>query len=1007
MEFRDKTIKPPKSWKTFEEMCHALFKKVWNDPLAQLNGRTGQAQHGVDVFGSPNGDRALFHGVQCKGKDQNYGGIPTLTEIKKEVAKAENFSPNLMHWIFATTAPSDAKLQRAARELSIERKKSGKFSIDILGWEEIIALLASEPSVRTQFYPEEDFNIPEILKKLDALPDNKNSSFPSEVQNGQSTWENVTFDHGRGLGPALMGRALGPADAVACPRLSEADILVSQLKLGFCARMEGLPGSGKSVCTYQAALTFSHQGISVVRLRDPSEKIPLKFLEINEPTLYIIDDAHLINPHILKILEDNTSANRLLLSTHTTVDSKGGMRGAIALDTKRAVKTISSALISNRESTLISVQSADKDIGDRMMETRLEDRIDDAERGASFPWQFCFILGGGWRRAQQAADNARSAQADIVLSIIALRQLASRDSRASSQDIIDIIGRDVDPLLIHQAIKWLVEHRLILSLEDCRCPHQRFSAVVLHYILAGQNKANREFIFRMCEKIICDESYPLVGIRNVLHELRPSPINYSWRRSLQSESLDNLAQRCWKTTGEERLFAALVLDEISNFRESWIEYIVIPNQEILTAWISNPEKCGSGFFYLLNTIYNIDKGVARLVVSKSDAKFLAELFSNATPENCYGLSELSRIVGYSASQEWVTKFSTSIDQGKLINIANIWGPDKIWHFTKICTTVAFYDLNLALKMIEASIPTIHAELTINVIDTFRDLDDVASRILNISDPLGIYVGKFRPSKQKKDLARKICIGINPMLVAQQISSVKKRDFQAAAYFLNFFLKCTPKKFNTLVSNLDWEKLSQEIGNDWKDLTHEAEILIGILSSSPNSRGYVVKFIADHINFIKRFPLRLAIIAPQVALDYASSKGDFQLVKHGHVDWTFGPFFIELLGRENPEILQEAFNNYKNDIAKVLSAHHQSFYSDSAIFLQKLRFYALSTLESILELIDVKNAEIGWTNCLTNSGSQQHAIAILVDVAINMPGEIGLLANRMRKRFPKSTIPKSK
>lgn len=45
---------PPKNWQDFESLCHDLWKEIWKDPNAQKNGRSGQEQHGVDVFGQPN-----------------------------------------------------------------------------------------------------------------------------------------------------------------------------------------------------------------------------------------------------------------------------------------------------------------------------------------------------------------------------------------------------------------------------------------------------------------------------------------------------------------------------------------------------------------------------------------------------------------------------------------------------------------------------------------------------------------------------------------------------------------------------------------------------------------------------------------------------------------------------------------------------------------------------------------------------------------------------------------
>ncbi|MGO7367648.1 hypothetical protein ACC719_11660 [Rhizobium ruizarguesonis] len=121
MEFIDKQIAPPKSWEKFEELTRALFANIWGDPLAQKNGRTGQKQHGVDVYGTPRGAPGTFHAVQYKGKEASYGAKATTAEFDAELAKAEKFVPTLTHWTFSTTAPDDAVLQRHAREVSERR----------------------------------------------------------------------------------------------------------------------------------------------------------------------------------------------------------------------------------------------------------------------------------------------------------------------------------------------------------------------------------------------------------------------------------------------------------------------------------------------------------------------------------------------------------------------------------------------------------------------------------------------------------------------------------------------------------------------------------------------------------------------------------------------------------------------------------------------------------------------------------------------------------------------
>src|SRR5262249_17376788 len=94
----------------------------------------------------------------CKGKDAGYGSVLTVTELNREVKKADLFVPALEKFIMATTAPRDVRLQQRTRELSQARAKRGRFRVQVLAWEDIQSLLAEYPTVIEQFYPEHAYD---------------------------------------------------------------------------------------------------------------------------------------------------------------------------------------------------------------------------------------------------------------------------------------------------------------------------------------------------------------------------------------------------------------------------------------------------------------------------------------------------------------------------------------------------------------------------------------------------------------------------------------------------------------------------------------------------------------------------------------------------------------------------------------------------------------------------------------------------------------------------------
>jgi predicted Zn-dependent protease len=155
-------IPPPRSWDEFEDLCLDLWSRLWADTNAQKNGRKGQAQHGVDVFGDDS-SKSVPVGVQCKGKDTYTNAQVTQKELDAEILKAESFKPGIKHFILATTAPQDEAIQEYARLTSQERKSKGKFTLTVASWEWILSKLGDYPELIEKYYGEFG-TVPKVTK---------------------------------------------------------------------------------------------------------------------------------------------------------------------------------------------------------------------------------------------------------------------------------------------------------------------------------------------------------------------------------------------------------------------------------------------------------------------------------------------------------------------------------------------------------------------------------------------------------------------------------------------------------------------------------------------------------------------------------------------------------------------------------------------------------------------------------------------------------------------------
>lgn len=143
-------LPPPNSWKEFENLCFQLFKKEWNDPFIQRNGREGEVQNGVDIFGNLDN---LSIGIQCKGKNIYPQANLTKSEILIEIEKAKKFNPALKNFIIITTAPRNSKLQEFVRLQSKELENQGFFKLFLFFWHDINERLAIHFDLIRTFYP--------------------------------------------------------------------------------------------------------------------------------------------------------------------------------------------------------------------------------------------------------------------------------------------------------------------------------------------------------------------------------------------------------------------------------------------------------------------------------------------------------------------------------------------------------------------------------------------------------------------------------------------------------------------------------------------------------------------------------------------------------------------------------------------------------------------------------------------------------------------------------------
>lgn len=180
-EYHATQIPKPSEEGVFERCNELLWRHILRDPSAQLHGRRGQRQHGVDIVGRRGGAPGQVVGIQCRLKGE--GRLLEEQEVKDEVTKALRFRPLLSEYIIATTAPDDARLQRLALELSdsVSRNREIPLKVQIFGWNSLEREVRRYPEVQSAFDPSYTTHGQRIEERLEHLSHQLEGVIPSAI----------------------------------------------------------------------------------------------------------------------------------------------------------------------------------------------------------------------------------------------------------------------------------------------------------------------------------------------------------------------------------------------------------------------------------------------------------------------------------------------------------------------------------------------------------------------------------------------------------------------------------------------------------------------------------------------------------------------------------------------------------------------------------------------------------------------------------------------------------
>ncbi|MDO6545548.1 hypothetical protein Q4568_23740, partial [Photobacterium sanguinicancri] len=141
----DSVLPIPISSASFENIVVDYCKLKYRREVVKY-GRSGQVQHGVDIF--LNLTQYEHIAIQCK----NYQNGLLFKTIIDEIEKTASYPTKIDTYIIATSAPRDKKLQD---EISKYNKGCNKrFCVELIYWDDITSLIVNDEFIFKKHFPE-------------------------------------------------------------------------------------------------------------------------------------------------------------------------------------------------------------------------------------------------------------------------------------------------------------------------------------------------------------------------------------------------------------------------------------------------------------------------------------------------------------------------------------------------------------------------------------------------------------------------------------------------------------------------------------------------------------------------------------------------------------------------------------------------------------------------------------------------------------------------------------
>jgi len=699
-------------------------------------------------------------------------------------------------------------------------------------------------------------------------------------------WESVDFSHQRGIENAIAGKRLGPADVDQCPEFKICGQVVTELKRSHWYSIVGKPGCGKSITAWQAAKKFHDDGYSVWRPHYNAEADELlKGLPTASLSLLVVDDAQQFGSGFVERLSEHSCETLKVIFTSTLADIVTPNPSCISPTS--GVDRLKTSILERRDEILPIVQRFDDRVSDRYMDVSFEQRVDDCARQKT-PWEFFWVLRGGWRTARAEYESLKQVpSANALVTTIALRQISSCDAGISADRFFYMAGEmgltvnETDRAISHLASLGLV----LISDDIFRTKHISYAYRIVEESLRNENRTTWPRTIATLIAMLLDGNTSLKGVYWLLNAVRMTDATRFGQQEKLRPVLEPLMHRC-RTEWPQSEWAVGCVSCLFELFQFSLEEILV-DEELLLKWftIGTGRIARFGSSIANHLINGSDKkgrpettDVAIPLFEKIDSARLVELANGVTLDDFYSFGDLlNRLTFYRPS--WSETFLSQFDWPRVLKIIlnadaqHSYAVDKLVASLSLLSSRERGQSNL--QYLEDIVPFVVRAIGDDPINTIDSMNDVFWICLGFAPHF--LRGGSDPDERQFQIAQSIVAQLDPADFASAMKNIISRDMETLARSLSIIHEVDAGFISRVASLVPEQDFDVAARTDWRAQSSELRHLLGFFCIG-KERQPGRNWVARNEQVIDG-PLEpmLAGVAPKTAVNFFKSGKGVKLI----------------------------------------------------------------------------------------------------------------------------------